>query len=69
MILRRILDDRRSCGYPCRFVALFGDPRLSPPSKRFFELTAHEGHKIALSPISFMEVAYLVEKSGFRWGI
>jgi PIN domain nuclease of toxin-antitoxin system len=41
---------------------LFGYPRLSVPAKQFFERTANEGGKIVLSPISFVEVAYLVEK-------
>src|SRR5271154_7130317 len=41
---------------------LFGDARLSSPAKAFFELAAEKGQKIALSPISFVEVAYLVEK-------
>jgi PIN domain nuclease of toxin-antitoxin system len=41
---------------------LFGDARLSAPAKQFFERAADEGRKVALSPISFVEVAYLVEK-------
>ncbi|MEP6716533.1 MAG: type II toxin-antitoxin system VapC family toxin [Terriglobia bacterium] len=41
---------------------LFGDLRLSTTAKKFFDTAAEQGRKVALSPISLVEIVYLVEK-------
>ena len=41
---------------------LFGDPRLSAAARNFFERAAIARQKILLSPISLVEVVYLIEK-------
>jgi len=42
---------------------LFGDSRLSPTAKDFFEKAATARRKIVLTPISLAEVVYLIEKN------
>jgi predicted nucleic acid-binding protein len=41
---------------------LFGDARLSPTAKDFFDKAAAARQKIVLTPISLAEVVYLIEK-------
>jgi PIN domain nuclease of toxin-antitoxin system len=41
---------------------LFGDERLSPAAKLFFDQAAMNGQNIAFSAISLAEVVYLFEK-------
>jgi PIN domain nuclease of toxin-antitoxin system len=42
---------------------LFGDLRLSPTAKDFFDKAAVSRQKIVLTPISLAEVVYLIEKN------
>jgi PIN domain nuclease of toxin-antitoxin system len=42
---------------------LFADPRISARAKAFIERAASASRSIAISPITLVEIAYLVEKS------
>lgn len=41
---------------------LFGDQRLSPTARAFFDVAAAEGDQIGVSAITLAEIVYLVEK-------
>jgi PIN domain nuclease of toxin-antitoxin system len=42
---------------------LFGDPRLSPAAKDFFDKASAARRTIVITPISLAEVVYLIEKN------
>ncbi len=42
---------------------LYKNPRLSPAARAYLDEAARAGNEIAISPISFAEIVYLVEKN------
>jgi PIN domain nuclease of toxin-antitoxin system len=56
-MIARVVDTHAALWY------LLGNPRLSDTARRFIDDAAAGGYDILLSPISFAEIVYLVEKN------